>query len=173
MWMSFERSLDGMVGRMLSWLTHPPLRSLAEAALETVAETVEAAEEAAERAREAIAEKLDAFVEGAEKEEAAASISALAPDEIDAFVEGAGRAAAEIEVEELAAAAVEDADDELDGEILAMLGKASGSVSVSQLARRTGRSLQDLRPRLRRLEAAGRIRSDKKGINPSYRSREE
>ena len=57
--MNFERGLDGMVGRMLSWLTQPPMRGVArlEERVETAVEKTELlAEEAAEAVQTAVVE---------------------------------------------------------------------------------------------------------------------
>ena len=120
MWMSLERSLDGVVGRMLSWLAHPPLHSVADVEQKTarpqaVAEVAEPASKGTvEPGPELAATEVEALVDVAGKKKGSERAEPVA-DEVEAFVEAGRRGSAEATAVARAPAEASGTDERLRG----------------------------------------------------------
>ncbi len=151
--MDLERDLDGMVGRMLSWLTLAPTRACGERAealpLARGAESDGAAAEFAQRLAVEVAEQV---VEATEVVEAADTTG----DAETAAGEPAARAPSR------------DSHDSLEGKILEALAAAADGAAISQLRRRTGGKPATLRARLNRLIGRGQVQRKGQGMRTRY-----
>ncbi len=160
--MDIERSIDGMVGRMVSWLTLAPIRAredrgeageteaaaaeiAVEVAAETVAEAAEAAAEAVEEAAEAAAETMEEAVEAA-----AETAAEVAAGTVDEAAEAAG------------------AVDPLEQKILQALAACEDGAALRELKSRTGGKPTTLRARLTRLIGRGRVQRRGQGMRTRY-----
>ena len=148
MWMNIERGIDGVVGRMLSWLTQPPVRGVdseppAVPASAPVEEAASATAGEPESSAGAIVEVADA----------AAGSTATAAE----IVETAPRPDASSEEE-----------DELEGAILEALAAAPDGLAMRDLVRETAAKRHALRRRLSRLSGAGRVQRRGEGMTTRY-----
>ncbi len=161
--MDFERSFDGIFGRMMSWLTLPPVGARREdgdsdlaADLErTGSAFVEQAEEVAAAVVEAVSEPVSEALEAAV--ERPAEVAAPAPAVAAEEAPDAGEAAAP-----------EPASDPLESKILEALAVSGEGAAIRQLQRSTGGKPTTLRTRLNRLIAGGRVQRRGKGMRTRY-----
>ena len=170
MWRAIEQNIDGMVGRMVSWLMQPPVRHVGgpprpaeeAAALEPVGEKPVAEEAATEKPGKG---------EPAAEVEAAASDTAQAADVPDTEAEVVGETVSE--ESEAARVPAEEADDDLeeqDRKIIDALAAddPDAGASMKDLTGRTGETAYAVRQRLKRLIAAGLVQRKGKGMRTRY-----
>ncbi len=167
--MDIERSIDGMVGRLMSWLTLAPIRARedraedpAESRAEAPAEVVEAMVETVEEVAGAVAGKAE---ETGEAEAAAKRVSEAAAEAVEAAPEVATETVDEAgEV----AAAVAEAVDPLEQRILQALAACEDGAALRELKSQTGGKPTTLRARLNRLIARGRVQRRGQGMRTRY-----
>ncbi len=193
--MDFERSIDGMVGRMLSWLTLTPIRprrkDAADAVREDAADAVR--EDAADAVREdgeeslSVAERdtADGVRDAADAVRDAAEVVRRTVEKIAEKVDDIGEAVSEVaaeKVEEVEKAAVEgveevaaeaddsdrDAPDPLERKILEALAASEDGAAIKDLQRSTGGKPTTLRARLNRLIGIGRVQRRGQGMRTRY-----
>ena len=156
MWTNIERGIDGAVGRMLSWLTHPPVRSVARAR-----------EETSDSASAEAAGRTDAVREEAVREEAVHA----APGPAAVGLAEAGQDTVAADPVSAVAEAVEGAaadGDELAEEILEALAAAPDGLALNQLSQQVSGEPRALRHELRQLSASGRIQRRSQGMRTRY-----
>ena len=162
MWTHLERNIDGVIGRMLSWLTQPPVRGWAED---------EAAESASNFAEE------DPLGIAAAKTEvttaAAESISMGSPEASETPNTTAESPAAAVErPDELSLTGVETAGEpeggELADQLIAALAAAQEGLAMRQLMQQTERKPHRVRARLKTLISAGRVVRKGEGMRTRY-----
>ncbi|MEM7351501.1 MAG: hypothetical protein AAF657_11885 [Acidobacteriota bacterium] len=174
--MSFERQIDGAIGRMLSWLVQPPVRAAAAprspgavgetAKLEPAASTAERGSNVATEAAEALAESVDAALE---KVVAGTKEKPLQAPRV--VLKTAGQA-----IETLSGQAAEPSaassqlTDELTAKILAALAAAENGLAMKGLVEATGAPRSTLRLRLSQLIAEGRILRKGEGMRSTYQA---
>ncbi|MEM7587213.1 MAG: hypothetical protein AAF560_27735 [Acidobacteriota bacterium] len=166
-------SIDGMVGRMMSWWSQPPIRSRSgadptgarmEAAVET---TVTGVEDRVEDAFEAVSGKPGDAVAGD-----AVAGDAVAGDAVAAtpasVVEAVATASNDPkEVAEAAAGASADSET-LDARVVGVLGTAGDGLAMRQLVAETGAERYAIRRRLKQLIESGQVQRRGDGMKTRY-----
>ena len=156
--MDVERQIDGLVGRMLSWLMQPPVRSVA--AGPAAAGPAAAGPPAAEKpvAKRAVAKKpaakRAAAKRSAVKKPAAKKPAKQSAGDLERFVEGSGRATG--------------AGGDLAARILTALAESAEGATLAELQSSTGAQLAAVRRQLNQLLEAGKIQRGQ-GIGTRYR----
>lgn len=181
MWTNIERSIDGAVGRMMSWLTQPPVR--AESSRERSERGVESATATVAEPASAVAESpTAASPEPAANAAARAAVERIVAGEeqaspgvaepVDGGVEPVSDAVLE-PVSEASEATIEGAtEDDLTERILAALADAPEGLPMKGLVQATGATRYALRQRLNPMLADGRIDRKGQGMTTRYHAAE-
>ena len=184
--MSFERGLDGLVGRMLSWLTLPPMRGVARIEERVAKKAPRRAATAKKAPRKAAAAKKTArkpaeIQKKAPGKKTAAKKAVTSPKtRAPAKRRASKKAAVAKKPPGKTASAKEDLDRFVEGaervsgeagdveeKILEELGSSSKGLTLAQLQSRTGVKLADLRRHLKELQDSGRVQRGK-GMGTRY-----
>lgn len=174
MWIRLERGIDGMVGRMLSWLAHPPVRQLASASEleESPLEEVTPHE---------VHAHLDAFVEAGEGDDpvlGSAGVQAVSALPAVSASEGATSEGSTVEVpvhvdlfvEGPEAVPEEESEDvTLEDKAWAAIEAAARGITPAELLRQTGAQAGDLQPLLQGWVTSGEIVLEQAGMTRRYR----